>query len=306
MKEILFASAAALCAVATAAHAADKEPRVFKPKGPWAADYGEDYCRLARTFTDGKDEISLGLDRIQPGLSMRMILAGDTLKTYHRATTLNYHYLPGGDDRQAPLLQSQTDNGTAFLIIYPAMMAPAPKLQNGRRAPPGPPRPYSREREQAFADGVDGIEITGGVVDPVELNTGGLKPVMAALQACTDDLVKYWGIDSEKQKTLTRPALPDGDSSKWLPQGTIGFGDFARLTGGVNQVRLLVDVEGNPSDCMVFYPTLAADTNKKMCDALMANAHFKPALDANGQPFASYFMTSPMFLAGSGFGGRGR
>jgi hypothetical protein len=54
MKRLL-AAIAASCALAGIAHAADDSasPRVFEPSGPWAADYGEDYCRLARNFSDG-------------------------------------------------------------------------------------------------------------------------------------------------------------------------------------------------------------------------------------------------------------
>lgn len=303
MKRII-AAAAACCALAGVAHAADGT-RVFKPKGPWAADYGDDYCRLARTFTDGTSDVSLALDRVEPGLLTRMIVAGDTIKVYRSATTLGYHYLPSGDSRQTQLLRSSMADGTPFLIVYPAMLAPTPKPP-APGTPPGPPPGYDRQAEQDFAHNVTGVALTEGTADPIEIDTGDLKPAIAALQACTDDLAHSWGIDVDKQKSATRVVFPDSDTSKWLPAGTIGFGDFGKLSGGTNQLRLMVDAAGKPTKCDVLYPTLDAGVNDKICKALLANAHFMPALDSGGQPFASYYVTSPLFLFGAPGGGFGR
>lgn len=291
----LAAVLAAFGLLAGTAHAAASGPRVFQPKGSWTADYGDDYCRLARTFTNGSDEVSLALDRIEPGVTTRMIVSGGTIKLFRGATTLGYHYLPSGDARKTQLIHSATADGTPFLIVYPAMLAPVPK-------PPAPgaaftpPPPYDRQAEQDFAHEVQGIIVTDGLVDPIEIDTGDLKPATAALQACTDDLVKSWGIDPDRQKSATQTVFPDSDMSKWLPAGTIGFGDFGKLSGGTNQLRLMIDATGKPTKCDVLYPTLEAGTNDKICKSLLANAHFKPALDSGGQAFASYYVTSPFFL----------
>ena len=302
MKKILAAVAAAFCAIAGTAHAADDSaPRVFRPTSPWALDYGDDYCRLARNFSDGTDEISLAMDRIQPSLFTRMIVAGDAAKPFRKATMLGYRYLPSGEERKTMLLRSKTADGTQFLIIYPAVLAPPPKFGE-------PPQLYSREAEQQFAGGVNGLILTEGLNDAIQIETGNLKPVIVAMQECTDDLLKTWGLDAAKHQGETRQVLPDGDTSKWLPQGTIGFGDFAKLSGGTNQVQLMVDATGKPTDCKIFYPTLEKETNDKVCAALKENAQFTPALDADGKPFASYYMTSPLFLfgppSGGGFGRR--
>ena len=299
MKKIL-AAAMALCAFAGPAHADDNAgPRVFKPQGPWAADYGDDYCRIGRNFSDGTDQVSFAIDRIQPGNGVRLILIGDGLKLYRRALSVGYRFLPSGDSRTGMLLRSESLDGTQYLLLSPVFMAEPPK-------PGTPPPPYDRTAEQAYAGAIQGLSLTDGTVEPVEIETGDLKPVIAALQACTDDLIKYWGLDVAKHQTEKRPVLPDGDTSKWIPMGTIGFRDFAKLGGGMNQVRLMVDASGKPTDCKIHYASLDDLTNKKICKVLLDNAHFLPALDADGNPFASYFTTSPLFLSGPGFGGRGR
>lgn len=295
------AAIAAFCALAGTAHAADSEaaPHVFKPAGQWVADYGDNYCRLSRSFTDGSAEISLAMDRVQPGINTRIILLGDAIKLYRSAATLGYHFLPSGEDRTGQLLRSKTADGKQYLLVSPVVLGAAP----APGTPPGPPPMYDREKEQAFADNVQGVMLTGGTVEPIEIATGALKPVIAALQACTDDLVKSWGVDPVKQKTATRAVSPGGSTAKWLPADTIGFGDFAKLNGGTNQVRLMVDATGKPTDCKIHFPTLEQSTNDKVCKALLENARFTPALDAGGEPFASYYVTSPLFLLGPPPGG---
>lgn len=294
------AAITALCAIAGTAHAADGGARVFKPAGQWTADYGDDYCRLSRNFSDGSGEISLAMERIQPGIDARMILLGDTIKLYRGAKSVEYRFLPSGESRTGQLLRSNTAEGKQYLVVSPVLMGAAP----APGTPPGPPPAYDRAKEQAFAGVIEGVTVSGGTTEPIELQTGALKPVVAALQACTDDLVKSWGIDPAKQNAATRTVLPDGSTANWLPGGTIGFEDFGKLGGEMNQVRMLVDATGKPTDCKIHFPSLAQATNDKVCKSLMANARFQPALDADGKPFASYYITSPLLLFGPPPGGK--
>src|SRR3569833_1156612 len=131
----LVATAAALGLLAGTAHAADNAPRVFKPAGQWVADYGDDYCRLSRDFSDGGGQISLGLDRIQPGIETRMILVGGPIKLFRGATALGYRFLPAGGNGKGALLRSQTQDGKQYLLVSPELMGAAA----APGAPPGPP-----------------------------------------------------------------------------------------------------------------------------------------------------------------------
>jgi hypothetical protein len=95
---------------------------------------------------------------------------------------------------------------------------------------------------------------------------------------------------------MTRAAQPSKAPNYWLPSGTIGFGEFNKLGDSANQMRLLVSAEGKPTACAVIRPSLEPKTNDAICKALMAKAQFFPALDAQGQPMASYWVTSPYGL----------
>jgi hypothetical protein len=288
----LVAAAAVFGMLAGTAHAADDTPRVFKPAGQWVADYGDDYCRLSRNFSDGGDQISLAFDRIQPGIDTRMILLGDSIKLYRGTVNLGFRFLPANEERSGSLLRSEAQGGKQYLLVTPVLIGAAP----APGTPAGQPAAYDRAKELEFAGNVQGLMLTEGTLTPIEIDTGAIKPVIAALQACTDDLVKSWSVDPAKQKAATRLAAPDGDTAKWIPDNTISFADFGKLSGEMNQVRLLVDETGKPTDCKIHFPSLDQSTNDRLCKALMSNARFKPALDAGRMPFASYYVASPLAL----------
>src|SRR5690606_26293157 len=90
----------------------------------------------------------------------------------------------------------------------------------------------------------------------------------------------------------TRRAAPANQASTWLPQGTVAMGDFARLSGGNNELRVMVDAAGKPTACHVQWPSLSASTNDTICKSILANASFTPAQDASGQAMASYWTSS--------------
>jgi len=93
----------------------------------------------------------------------------------------------------------------------------APK--RGHRTTRSPP--YDRAAEQETARGINGLALADGLTDPVRFETGSLRAPIATLQACADDLLKVWGLDPEKHKTMTTSAIPNPAPGGVLPQGTI-------------------------------------------------------------------------------------
>jgi hypothetical protein len=278
--------------------AAQNAVDLYKPAGPWAMDYGDDYCRLSRNFSDGTNTMAVAFERIQPAADMRLILVGPDLKTYRSAEEIGWHFLPGDPERKARATQSQTADGKQWYNLGPVTIAPF--------VPGTPPPPYSRTAEQAAAKAFTGFVLDSAVTTPVQVDTGELGAPIAALQACADDLAKTWGLDPAKLQTQKSPALPKGGGVGWLPMGTVAFSDFPKLSGGSNQVRLMVDANGKPTSCTIHWPSLDQTTNDKICKMLMANAKFTPAMDSAGQPMPGYWVASPMFLGPPIPGGRGR
>ena len=91
-----------------------------------------------------------------------------------------------------------------------------------------------------------------------------------------------------------------------LPQGTVPFAEFGKLGGGANQVRLLIGADGKVTACTIYIAVAGQSLNERICSLAKERASFQPAKDAGGQPMASVWMGSPMFLGPPPGGAGGR
>lgn len=298
MNKTLLACAMAGLLSAQPAQAQDSAA-VFRPTGGWTADFGDDYCRLFRTFSDGTNQVQLALERTQPGAFTRIILVGNGISPFRGADTIGYNFLPGGNPARARYIKSETGDGQPLLGFDPLVLMLTPPAFT-----PGAPLPvYNRAQEQEVARTITGFALGEGLTDPVRFETGSLRAPVATMQACADDLLKVWGLDPEKHKAMTAIPVLAPRSDGVLPQGTIPFGEFDKFLGNANLVRALIGADGKPTSCTIYQPTLSESLNSRICGLVMSRATFQPAKDADGQPMASYWMGSPMFL-GPPFPGR--
>jgi len=284
MKRIHSLIAAAAIVAAPAAQAQDA-PIVFRPSGNWTADYGDDYCRLIRTFTDGTREMSLALERLQPGGLVRLIVVGEGMRPFRGADQITAQFLPSGTSAKLGYARAETTDGKSFVSFDPVILTAPPAA--------GPPPMYSREREQEAARGITGFLLTEGLISPVRVETGSLGAAVGALQACADDLLTVWGLDADKHKTMTAGPILNFTPSGVLPQGMV---PFSKLGGGANQVRLLIGADGKVTACTIYTPSLNQSLNDRICSLARKRASFQPAKDAGGQPMASVWIGSPMVL----------
>ena len=284
-------------AVASPASAQADAPATYGPSSDWAVDYGEDYCRLLRSFSNGDKDITLAMERIQPGPTVRIMLLGDGIGTSRRAATFGYSFTPEREGREARILQARTADGGSIYNLGTVYMAKVSESAT-REAQRNLRGRYSREAEKAFGESIDGVLIDGGVSEPVWLETGELGAPLEALQVCADELVQSWGLDAERHRNLRRPVIPANELGGWLPAGTIPPSDLRLLAGSQNVVRLMIDASGMPKDCAIHFPSLDAAVNQKVCASLMEKARFEPARDVSNTPIDSYWMTELIFLAG--------
>lgn len=269
------------------APATAQQAKVFAPDSAWAVDYGDNYCRLLRDFKSGNDVINLVVERTQYGPSVRILAIGDSLKTFRGATEINYRMLPAGAERSTLKLAGESPTGQTLLNLGSTTVVDMPRPAAGER----PPR-YDPAAESKDAAAITGISLEKGMSTPIQLNTGPMDGPVAALQACADDLLTTWGLDPAKHKTATRRAAPATEAASWLPAGTIPMSEFSKLSGGNNELRVMVDATGKPTACHVQWPSLSAALNDTICKAVVEKGRFTPAQDAAGQPMASYWATS--------------
>jgi len=293
MRYILSAASMFAALFAPVAQAGAQEAKVFRPASAWALDYGDDYCRLMRDFSDGKDTVGLFVERTQPGPMMRLIVVGNSIKLFRGSELVGFRFAPSGSERMVPRLRFET-NGEQYLNLGPTTFAERPAPAPG--TPPAMPGPYQPQDEVAAAAQVSGIALQHGLASPILIETGPLGEAAGALQACADDLLASWGLDAEKHRSLTRPVIPAGPTAGWIARDVVSFQDFARLSGGNNELRVMVDKAGKPTSCHVQWPSLAQTANEKICAGVMEKGEFTPALDQSGQAMDSYWTTSVFFL----------
>lgn len=115
---------------------------------------------------------------------------------------------------------------------------------------------------------------------------------MDAVRACLDNLLASWGVDANTQKSLTREPMPVGNPGDWLkssdyPQKMLDQG----MNDSVN-FRLTIDAVGMPTACNVLTMESRPEFIKATCDKLMQRARFNPALDAQGNPVPSIYVST--------------
>lgn len=316
-------SAAALAAASmvlgsAGLQAQSADSSTFEQSGPWALEFGDDFCQLAGTFSNGEDEIALALERVSADNAARLVLVGNSIRSYRTAQEIGYSYLPSGSERVARYIRSETPEGRAYYNLGMIAIGPDPfaifSAAPGEQAAPPPPAadgtpavfaqpPYDRAAEQEYANGITGISFGEGLQSDFRINTGSMRAPVAALQSCMDDLLLSWGLDWEKHRAMTQRAAPVGPAYEWIPGGIVGFQDWEAFAGARNSFRVMIDAAGNPTSCHVHWPSLPARKNEQICDGIMENGSFTPALDGEGQPMASYWSVDYLFGLTEPFGG---
>ncbi|WP_373488341.1 energy transducer TonB [Blastomonas sp.] len=272
-------------------------PLELLPSSPWQIDYAEDQCRLARQFGTDGNEVILILDRFQPGETFRITLRGSRLSWRDRPSKIHVRFGPDEVDQEVSFLAAEFPGKVPGLITGGQVrIAPNPEKEAAKdtehdhwktvdRAPIG----SAREAAVTY------IEFGEPLRKPLRLKTGSMGDAMAALTTCTDQLLTTWGLDIEKHKSLSRPVTPAANPGKWVLASDYPASAVTNGNNGLVAFRLDVDTSGKPTKCHI-QQTLNPDLfQRAVCATVMKRAKFLPALDAAGQPVASYWANTVRF-----------
>jgi hypothetical protein len=114
------------------------------------------------------------------------------------------------------------------------------------------------------------------------------------MNECLDELVTHWGIDVDAHRTLTRHATPT--NLKRVPR----MMDYppkmlAKGMPGYVNVRLDINESGGISACHIQMPLSDPEFERSTCADLQHALIFDPALDTDGTPIRSYWITQVRF-----------
>lgn len=282
------ALAAFLVGLANVGSAETRDPVPLAPVTPWQLSRDEHRCALARSFGSKDDPFLLRFERFAPGDAFDILLTGTAFKGVVQAGGMRIAFGEGGFNGMSDgAFIGTNDKKVPSLLMTSSLAAEAqPADQDGADKPV-----VTSEREQA----VTSISLAWGA-KAVRLDTGSLGKPFAALRTCTDNLVRSWGLDPDQQASLRSKPVP----SKKTLNGFSGFyGPRLIVPGGWAwaRLRLLVDADGRPHDCMVQRVSSGKDLGGFACDVMLKHGNYTPAVDAQGNKVASYFSTKVTWLA---------
>lgn len=292
----ILAAFAMIAISVTAPIQAAKPPLQLKQTSQWNVDYAEDRCRLMRKFGEGDEEVYAVFDRYGPTEHFRMTIAGKPIQTSVQNGEATVQFGPNETEQQLAFYRG--DFGE-----YPALV-----FHSQTRVPPPSPA------EQAIIDKRDNNEwVELAPVEParetairiltigkplrrtVILETGPMRKPLEALGKCVDNLLASWGIDVEKHKLLTRSVQPLTPPVKWVVSSDYPVKMLSARQPAIVEFRMSVGADGIPVSCHIQSTTRPKEFDKAVCGSLMRRARFAPALDAMGQPLASYYRNTVRF-----------
>lgn len=267
------------------------------PSSEWVLDYDDDSCALRRAFGSGDDQAFIELRRFEPGLDLQALVGTNGLDPRQNAG-FRYRFGAAGEWRQAgiPLTARLADGFKGVVFALSLLEKPEDGSDPAELAGQAlyERSPAGKAAELVAATAADSLTLGRVFNRELTLQTGSLAAPIAALNECVAELTTHWNIDAEAHKTLTRPAVP-------INLGTIGrMMDYPprmaqqRMPGLVN-VRLAIDPAGLITDCHIQMPLSDPAFEKSSCADIQHALEFDPALDKDGKPIASYWVTKVFF-----------
>ena len=272
---------------------AQAAPTILKPASKWVVNYADTGCRLARQFGEGNDSVVLAFNRYSPSENFQLMIAGKPAGKLTGTEKLIVQFGPDIGEQSLSYQAGQLGKVPALIFSY-ARIAPfeAARIKTDDGSELWEQAPVVTPEKLAAISYVSFKKKQG---EPLILQSGALEKPLAALSACVDNLVQSWGFDPVKDKqNQTRP-VPASNAAQWLGPDDYPTEMLAQGQPALIQFRLNVDAQGKVTGCFIQATTRPKEFDDAVCNAMMRRARFKPALDSNGIPVASFWMRSVVF-----------
>ena len=267
---------------------------VLEPNSNWTLDYGEEKCRLLRTFGTGADQTLLYFEQFAPSDSAAMTVAGPAVRRFSYAGKIGVRFGP----RDAEVHDVEVDRGKfgsfgAALLVTSLSLDAMPEESADQEAQQESSfetegLPHIAESDVAGVEWLSLSRRNSEVVLPLP----GFKEAMALVNDCTLDLVRHWDLDPEEHKTMTRMAQPVNlreiaeRLQRSYSSAAVRAGEQADLS-----IRIIVNADGSIATCSVTEATITKYITTSACEEFGSRAMFAPAENADGEPMKSYYDT---------------
>lgn len=264
----------------------------IEPTSKWFVDYADEKCRLARTFGEGEQRVFLFIEQAAPGRTFGLTVAGPPFRGFsdNRTVLLKFDTTAKGN-RTRPFTGDLSNAGPALIFssIDFGPEKPAEELTEDASGFAGLPAIDVEEASRA-----NQFEFNQGR-RVVTLASGPMGSPIKALNTCSADLVRSWGLDLERHRDARRlPEWTNGD--KVVKQIVSQYPAKALWAGeqGVLRMRVMLNEAGAVTDCHLERATKLESLNSPACKE-MQRATFAPALDRDGKAMPSYYATTIVY-----------
>jgi len=279
--------------IASGAPASAKPERlVLQPSSQWVVEFSENNCQLMRNFGDGEEKHALIFRQWKPSTGFAFTAAGPGFKRFisGRKTYLGYSPNQSEPRETQPLVGKSEIYGPT--VVYSNLSFVEPNADNEKSSNAQAAEPNGLPQLS-----IDDVKATTQISlrqrsREVVFEMGALANGFEVLNACTQDLMKTWGLDVEKHRTASR--LPEPQNLKRIVRQMLrDYPEPALWRGqqGIFKVRVMIDETGKATQCIINQVTVADKIDGSACEPLM-KAIYPPALDAQGEPFKSYYATT--------------
>lgn len=266
----------------------------LRSSSKWLLNYDRDSCTLARAFGEGDDEIIAQFVGFAPGAAFRFVVIGKPLATWNDQVEIDLRFGTAGEFTKAGVrvarLGPKPKVGTVMLLMNARLDNRDVRtlaLDDDKLSDAEFITLYSANPAVAATVSSVSLRNTGS---SITLDLGPMRAAMAALEQCTTNLVASWGFDPKVLGSLSAWPRPRNSPRTWATSEDYPMANLMREDQAQVNFRLMIDAEGNPTDCLV--QSLIGDTHfsNTTCAALKKRARFFPARDKDGANVASYYV----------------
>jgi TonB family protein len=240
----------------------------LQPLKQWVVDYGDTQCTALREFGDAANPIVFGIVPSPDGGTYELLVKRP------RSGPDFAEEMPGTVDFgkgpiKAWLLYFGTKKGRSSLYQY---RISAEEMVQARSAP----------AVTLHADGGEDFSFRLAV----------MPALLDGLKKCTADLQQYWNMYGQTSGKMATPSK--GDIRRIFSADDYPSDALRRDQEGLAQYMLLIDEKGSVAACHVMKPSGVPILDAMGCQVIRQRAKFAPAVDANGKPMRSTYVTPPI------------
>ncbi len=264
------------------------------PSSSWNVDYDDEQCTLARTFGPDDNRHAVFFRQWTPAQDFAFTAAGPVFGNFRSLRATEVQFNTGAEPRTTEPFVGDVE-GFGSAVIYPGLTITKNNEERGKNG----------DRSDRYYESFPQLNLDqGGDVEFVSLahggntiifKTGDLRDAFEVMNACTQSLVNEWGLDVERHLTTTRMPKLSNFAAIWRKVGaTYPRAALSRGEQAIFRVRVMVDENGTATDCVIYEVTRTQRLDSPACRPLMLGK-YTPALDKDGQPFASFYTTSIVY-----------